>query len=171
MIERIHEKLQQASQSEAAAQILNETLSAELAEALNVLRLLKVPLSGYRLNVAPENRTVRSQLFGLYARGPYIGVTVASHSNPELLKLLIRMLRSHPEAAGFQFTSIIVNRDFASKAHIDRGNKGDSFIIALGDFEGGGLWVEASDGSEPLELDHKVSRKIQTGFDLSRRSP
>ena len=75
----------------------------------------------------------------------------------------MKTIRAHTDATDFQFTSIIVNKDFASKAHVDRGNAGDSYIIALGNFEGGGLWVESNNSSEALELYHKVSGKYREG--------
>ena len=46
-------------------------------------------------------------------------------------------------AAGYPFTSITVNCNYASKPHRDSCHiDGRARIIAIGDFEGGELWVE-----------------------------
>ena len=41
----------------------------------------------------------------------------------------------------FEFTSIQVNKNYASALHVDGNNNGASKIIGLGDFSGGGLWA------------------------------
>merc|ERR1740129_1241769 len=57
----------------------------------------------------------------------------------DLTRLLCRFMRQH--APRFPFTSIQVNRGFAAREHVDLNNLGPSWIYALGDFEGGELWV------------------------------
>ncbi|CAE8641287.1 unnamed protein product [Polarella glacialis] len=49
-------------------------------------------------------------------------------------------MRQHQPS--FAFTSIQVNYGFASREHVDLNNEGPSWIHALGDYEGGELWVE-----------------------------
>ena len=45
------------------------------------------------------------------------------------------------ELPDFKFTSIQFNKNYKIAKHIDRNNSGKSYIIALGDFEGGDLLV------------------------------
>ncbi|CAK0910074.1 unnamed protein product, partial [Prorocentrum cordatum] len=46
-------------------------------------------------------------------------------------------------------TAAQLNRNYAARDHVDRGNEGPSWLIALGDWTSGGeLWVEDSSGDE-----------------------
>jgi len=75
---------------------------------------------------------------------------------PELTRLLCRFCRqSHPD---FGFTSIQINYGFASREHVDPHNAGLSWIYAIGDYDGGDLWVENSDG----ELRHSCSVDVKS---------
>ncbi|KAH8051990.1 hydrolase [Aureococcus anophagefferens] len=42
---------------------------------------------------------------------------------------------------GFPFSSLQINYNYAAKKHVDGNNIGPSYIVSLGDHEGGGLWV------------------------------
>merc|ERR1712110_1404203 len=44
-------------------------------------------------------------------------------------------------APDFEFTSIQLNKNSASALHVDSGNMGPSLIYAMGQFEGGELYV------------------------------
>ena len=39
--------------------------------------------------------------------------------------------------SGFHFTSIQLNKNYLSAMHVDKGNAGPSYIVGLGNFEGG----------------------------------
>ena len=62
-------------------------------------------------------------------------MNVATARRPWLARQLIAAIQAY--APEFRFTSIIVNPAFASRPHVDRGNLRDSYIVALGNFEGG----------------------------------
>ena len=42
---------------------------------------------------------------------------------------------------GFQFTSIQVNKNYESAMHCDQNNLGDSYIVGVGDYRDGALYV------------------------------
>ena len=77
-------------------------------------------------------------------------VIVATAQHPWLVRQLIAAIIA--EAPEFRFTAIIVNHAFASRPHVDRGNLGDSYTVALGDFEGGEFRVEDGSGPELCKL-------------------
>ena len=54
VVETLQEKLYRAAESEAAAEALVLAGTAELTAALDVLRKLRIPLSGLRRHVAPD---------------------------------------------------------------------------------------------------------------------
>jgi hypothetical protein len=54
-----------------------------------------------------------------------------------------------------------VNKNYMSAMHVDKGNVGPSYIVGVGDFEGGKLWVhrqqyrlqqDVAQGHTPQEL-------------------
>lgn len=54
----------------------------------------------------------------------------------------LRNASGPPGGAAFPFTSIQLNKAYASKRHVDANNAGYSMIIGLGDYEGGKLQVD-----------------------------
>jgi len=61
---------------------------------------------------------------------------------PDLFLLVQRLIGlSHPN---FEYTTIQINKNVLCKPHIDKNNVGPSYILALGDYEGGELNVEGS---------------------------
>ena len=53
----------------------------------------------------------------------------------ELLRLSKALLKSH--APRYAFHSVTINKNHASAKHIDKNNKGFSYIIGLGNYTGG----------------------------------
>ena len=45
------------------------------------------------------------------------------------------------DAADFQFTSIQLNHSYHTKVHVDKNNVGLWWIMAVGNYNGGELWV------------------------------
>ena len=76
-----------------------------------------------------------------------------TRERPNLCRLLVRFANEHiacarretkksaKDADEFFFTSIQVNKNYASALHVDRNYCGPSLIIGLGNFEGGQLWT------------------------------
>eukprot|EP00928_Gymnodinium_smaydae_P086356 TRINITY_DN7040_c1_g1_i2.p1 TRINITY_DN7040_c1_g1~~TRINITY_DN7040_c1_g1_i2.p1 ORF type:complete len:282 (+),score=9.93 TRINITY_DN7040_c1_g1_i2:104-949(+) len=73
------------------------------------------------------------------------------------------------EAPDFPFTSVQLNYGYASKPHVDKNNLGTSFIIGLGEYSGGELWVhdESGDVSYVLEATEDVTGYYRVGRALS----
>jgi len=59
---------------------------------------------------------------------------------PELFSLVKKLINLYKP--DFEYTTIQVNKNILSKPHIDKNNVGSSYIIALGGFDGGELFVE-----------------------------
>ena len=122
---------------------------------LQELERQPIAKNGYRT----ESGKGRSQAFGIvhrrsvppdYSRWCWI--------RPYLYKLLLEFAKKH---VTIPFTSITVNDNYAAAKHKDRGNTGDSFLVAFGDYTGGEL--EIFEG--PLKGLHDVRYKpIVTDF-------
>lgn len=59
---------------------------------------------------------------------------------PELWQAIQDMISHH--RPNFSYTTVQVNKNVVSPPHVDKNNVGPSYIIALGDFEGGQLVIE-----------------------------
>jgi len=138
--------------SEALAETAVRTGDFSQDTVLRVLRQLDVPANFTRKNVMPVGADfVRGQLLGLYSYGGSLGVASGTVKHPWVTRLLIGALRC--EAPDFPFTSIQINYDYASRPHVDKSNLGTSYILGLGDYTGGEVWVHDEDGSVPFTLE------------------
>ena len=72
---------------------------------------------------------------------------------PELLNLSKALLKSH--APRYAFHSVTINKNHASAKHVDRNNKGFSYIIGLGKYTGGQLVFD----SGPYKGVHNIKNK------------
>ena len=85
---------------------------------------------------------------------------------PNVSKLLNSHFRAiiPSELHEFRFTSVTVNKDYASKRHRDGNNMGPSMIRAFGDFQGGELEYFPNDNGkkavESLDDAHKTRLNI-----------
>merc|ERR1712100_505961 len=59
----------------------------------------------------------------------------------------------------FFFTSITLNHNYAAKMHVDKGNEGTSYIVGLGDYENGGLWILDKEAYEALGARHSLAEE------------
>ena len=85
--------------------------------------------------------TGKSQAFGVIRRWSYRPwLSRNTWMRPRLWQLLQEWGAAHLPA-GFTYDAIQVNVDFQSKAHKDKGNLGDSYIVGFGDYTGGELNV------------------------------
>jgi len=116
-----------------------------------VVRELKhksLAVNNYRKN----SGVGRSQCFG-YVRqrnGTYTG----SRQNYERIELYQELLQlaSKILPPTFPWMSIQVNVNYQTAAHLDRGNKGDSAIVAFGEYTGGELIC----GGESVDIKNRV---------------
>ena len=56
----------------------------------------------------------------------------------------------------FTFSDVIILQDSECPVHADTNNLGESAILTLGNFEGGGLWVSDGEGGKVLECHNTV---------------
>lgn len=131
-----------------------DAISASAVE--RALSLAEIPLSASRKNVIPKGQqSVRGAICGLFVFAAKIGVSSFTRQFPWLTQLLVEFCRK--EQPHFKFTSIQVNVDYASKPHVDRNNLGASFIIGLGNYTGGKLWVHDDSGRKKHTLDEDIT--------------
>jgi hypothetical protein len=129
-------------------------ISAAVVE--RALGMADVPLSANRKNVIPKGKdAIKGAVCGLFVFADLIGVSSFSRRFPWLTRLLVAFC--HKEQPGFKFTSIQVNVNYASRPHVDRNNLGESFIIGLGKYTGGSLWVHSDNGSKAHTLDEDIT--------------
>lgn len=136
---------------------LGTPLSAASVE--RALEAARVPLNGTRKNVIPHGeKAIRGAVVGLYVYADTIGVSSFSRRCPWLTRLLVAFCRQ--ECPGFDFTSIQVNVNYAARPHVDRNNLGASFIVGLGDYAGGKLWIhDESGGAIAHTLDEDIPQE------------
>jgi len=152
---RAGKSTQEASEaSEALAKTALDMGDHSLKALLRVLRAMQVPATGNRKNVMPDGvGAIHGMLLGLYYYAGTSGLAAATTKQPFLTKLLIQvMLKKAPD---FPFTSVQLNYGYASRPHVDKNNLGTGYIIGLGDYTDGELWVHDEAGDVPHRLDCK----------------
>jgi len=87
-----------------------------------------------------------------YLGGKMKGPSRYNKKYPELYKS-IRALISAAKP-DFTYTTIQINENLESAPHFDKNNMGESYIIALGDFQGGELMVEGT----PFNIRNRFKR-------------
>ena len=99
----------------------------------------------------------RAVLLGLYGLGGFRGISRATIGNPEVTRYLNGFVRN--QCPTHLWTALYVSRNTVMPVHRDlRNAKGfDVLVRAVGDFVGGGLWVESEDGTGP------VCKEVPTG--------
>ena len=107
------------------------------------------PKCNTRTNVAGDKSVLAFSLGQVNYRGQkFLGGKTKGPSRfnkkfPALLKKLRKMMRLwHPT---FKYTTIQVNKNFSSKPHVDKNNVGLSYVIAMGDYTGGEIYVEGKE--------------------------
>ena len=137
---------------------------------LEYVKTASLPLND-RPNVS--STPVKSLTLGMVnKRADGYGISAATTVDKlRLLQLLIGVANDSeisgngPEC----FTSICLNVDFASEVHTDSHNSGSSWIVAGGEYTGGGLFVEkvcADDREEPCSMEHAGSRIDGVSVDI-----
>ena len=143
--------------AERLARSLNHTKSTiDGRDVLAVLRALPFSQNSARRNVMSEGQDwIYSQCAGLTPSGL---PSRLMNKCPEVVRLLARYMLCHADgdtigtaasctaqAAKYPFTSITMNFNYESRVHRDTFHVGGrSRIVALGDFDGGELWVDGT---------------------------
>mmetsp|Transcript_43424 Transcript_43424/g.128464 ORF Transcript_43424/g.128464 Transcript_43424/m.128464 type:complete len:419 (+) Transcript_43424:39-1295(+) len=138
--------------------IAREAVSKKDFSVAAVTRALQgshIPFSASRKNVIPDGQEgIHGMILGLFVFAANMGCSSATEERPWLTRLLSEFV--HERRPDFPFTSIQVNKDYASRPHVDKNNLGSSLIIGLGSYEGGETWVQDDDGDDELELGEDI---------------
>eukprot|EP00971_Amphidinium_carterae_P002216 43868-Amphidinium_carterae.2 len=116
----------------------------ELSEQLNEFLVPKAR-SRTNLYTSSDSDVPRSMLLGAYTRRG-AGMTHATKKHAGMVALIHRLAAHRPEAARHEpYLSIQVNSYNSLRTHVDQYNDGETWIISLGDFTGGRLWIADGD--------------------------
>ncbi len=89
---------------------------------------------------ATKQRGARSSFAGIVPYRNVQKISILSMNHPKLDELLLYFLHNH--RPDFKFNSVLINKNCQAEPHIDSKNIGNSIIITIGDFSGGGIYVE-----------------------------
>ena len=147
-------------------EILAGDISAmSLKEAVEVLQRHSLLKARSRTNVSTEKYTPQGRLFGAFTtRGE--GITQATYRYPKVVNAIHRVaLERGKEAETEGYLSAQLNRASALPVHKDKTNHGMSWLIALGDFDGGRLWLDDRLGSQPPpKCTHAWEKKLRGSY-------
>ena len=76
----------------------------------------------------------------LSGRSAGIVVGAETKARPCLTQTLVNFARQY--IGDWNFTSIQVNKNYLSALHVDKNNLGPSYIVGVGDYSDGELWVQ-----------------------------
>ena len=113
-------------------------------QVLEAISTLPIRKNNNRLNATYEGQKAQSLVLGYYfnswSKTQKLAVETTRH--PEIWNLLCQFMNQHDP--NFKFTAITINKNFLCKPHVDGNNTGNSYIIGLGDYEGGELNVNGT---------------------------
>jgi hypothetical protein len=128
---------------------MQPTLSSEaFSEILKELKRQPISMNMYR-NKAGAGRSLcwgvvnRRSLPPDYSRNNWV--------RPYLYHLLLEF----GQHVTIPFNSVVVNQNYKAAPHRDKNNKGDSFLVAFGDFKGGDLKIHEGDLSGNHDICYK----------------
>ena len=130
--------------------------------SVDILLQHKLPKARQRTNVVTQDYTPRGRLFGGYTtRGE--GVTMASYRFPEVVSAIHSIAATRPSGfADEPYLSAQLNSAMSLPIHKDKNNHSMTWLIALGDFTGGRLWIESPVGTHPPPLPrNSVEKKLR----------
>ena len=124
-----------------------------------MLKLLKetdIPFNTGRKNVLKKGQKgaygmVLGRVKMLYGRG--FAKSRHNAKFPELLTAAKKLIKAH--APSYRFDAVTINKNHAAAKHIDKNNKGFSYIIGLGKYTGGDLVFD----SGPHKGSHNIRNK------------
>jgi hypothetical protein len=114
-------------------------------DVLYKLENIKFPKNKSRVNVS-VNSTEAFAMGSVNYRGQKSlggrtkGPSRFNKKFPELYESITDLIRLYKP--DFKYTTVQVNKNVRSKPHVDKNNVGPSYIIALGEFTGGNLFIE-----------------------------
>lgn len=117
----------------------------EFSLIMEELKRQPLPVNEYRTN----SGIGRSQAFGVVNRRSLSSdYSRWCWKRPYLYKLLLDFGAKY--VTEIKWNAITVNINYQASRHLDRGNGGDSFLVAFGDYSGGGLKIWKKDETEEV---------------------
>lgn len=134
---------------------MTEIPSSAFADVLQELQSRPLAVNKYR----DKAGSGRSQTFGLVNRRCLpVDWSRQCWIRPKLFYHLQEFAKKYVDIS---WTSITVNQSYKCQPHRDKGNYGDSFLVAFGDYQGGELVIHEGD----LSGEHNIRyRPIKTDF-------
>eukprot|EP00971_Amphidinium_carterae_P165179 3274369-Amphidinium_carterae.1 len=140
-------------------------------EATRLLEQRRVPLNHSRTAVTRKGQLPRSLLLGGYVvRG--IGLTRATgQSHYQQLLPVLHELAQRRRGSPCGYVSINLNQNNLLRLHQDLNNYGDSYLLGLGNYGEGQLWVQRAGGlcNPPKEICVTRDQEALTGVKLNAR--
>jgi hypothetical protein len=105
-----------------------------------------IPVNLTRFNVKKsKDQEVTGMCLGVVnARSNGVVASSFGRNRTNLTKTLVNFAKL--AVPDFNFTSIQVNKNYLSAMHVDKNNLGPSYIVGVGDYTDGGLWVQTLGG-------------------------
>ena len=109
----------------------------------------RLPKAKQRTNVVVDGYVPQGRLLGAYTtRGE--GIAQATYRFPLIVKAIHRLAKTRPGGGADEaYLSAQLNSAVFLPIHQDKRNYGKTWLIALGSFTGGRLWIESPVGSHP----------------------
>ena len=131
-------------------------VTVSTATMYDEMRIASWPMCRTRTNVTPHNVDhIRAMALGVvldFASGPAVSRHTAR--NERLTKTITAWMKKVEPA--FKYSTIQLNYGYASRIHVDHNNRGDSRILALGQFQGGDLWCYDPGGNDPWKIKESI---------------
>jgi hypothetical protein len=115
-----------------------------------------MPIDNRRQNVRlHDTQVLRAISIGcINSCGRGLTASAATFEFRALTMLLVQYARRNLPST-FTFTSIQINKNYQSAMHVDAYNLGPSYIVGLGDYDGGRLWLHDSSGGCAVDIKGK----------------
>jgi hypothetical protein len=154
-----------------------ETAKSKFLEEVRKITVPKIPKTQYyesgKVKVMQRDLLIgnigRTMNFGFLKTRAGYKDAVNNRKHPELFDALID-IGNQVVPKGWKYSTITLNHNMKAKKHIDGVNIGDSVIVAVGDFTGGGLYTYKPNGSSPTLHNIKDKPAMFNGAILPHRT-
>ena len=127
--------------AQGASEISNDEMSED--DAKEIILNHPLPKARQRTNIVSDDYVPEGRLFGAFTtRGE--GITQGTFRFPLAVKALMKLASTREGACADEgFLSAQVNCGIGLPVHKDKNNHGETWLIGLGDYTGGRLWIES----------------------------